>query len=260
MNEKPMPHFTTPPLMEVVVGVTFKAISDFKLPHFGMFWETVRDHYPNFELAPIAGDFEEILEEATGAPLPRFLMVSKEDDQVLQLQRNRLVFNWRKRGGDYPNFEAVYKSFAEHYKNLGEFLKSHDISLPGIGQCELAYVNHIPKGEGWEIPADAAAIFPIVGWNNHDAKIVTNPSAINWQNMFDMPDNLGSLLLKVQTAVRRVDGQPILAFELVARGGEEAVAPIGMDAWFKAAHYSIGVAFSEFTDDKVQVDRWGRQK
>jgi len=41
-NDKPMPSYENPPVIEVVCGVQFKPIKNFLSVHFGAYWETIK--------------------------------------------------------------------------------------------------------------------------------------------------------------------------------------------------------------------------
>ena len=50
-----LPSYKVPPVIEVVCGINFKSIEQFKAPHFGLFWQKVRDEFPTLKHATPLG-------------------------------------------------------------------------------------------------------------------------------------------------------------------------------------------------------------
>jgi len=48
--ERQLPEFERPPVSEVVISMGFTPIERWGIPHFGLFWQTIRTEYPQFEV------------------------------------------------------------------------------------------------------------------------------------------------------------------------------------------------------------------
>src|SRR5689334_18752740 len=116
MNESsPMPVFRNPPIAEVVCGVTFKPLKSLLAPHLGLFWAMVRSDFPTCRevepLMPVFETFDEspAVQDFTLPLLPRVWFVSKDQNGIIQIQRDRLLQNWRKvrLTDEYPRYTKV---------------------------------------------------------------------------------------------------------------------------------------------------------
>jgi len=47
-----LPRFDQPPVIETFLGVQFTPITGWDIPFFGIFWETIREQYPKYKVAP----------------------------------------------------------------------------------------------------------------------------------------------------------------------------------------------------------------
>src|SRR5258707_9734421 len=99
----PLPSYKNPPVDEVVCGFKFDPLSQLKVAHIGLLWERFRGEFPNVQhAAPISNDGSILVDETTGIPLPRVWFISKADNELIQFQPDRLYYNWRHRGDNYP--------------------------------------------------------------------------------------------------------------------------------------------------------------
>src|SRR2546428_11952886 len=108
--------YDDPPVVEIVLGVEFAPLEKWEIPHFGLFWNRIQTRYPRFEInPPLASDVERPRLEFKQAQLPRVELVSKPqvrcwflndaNTELIQVQYDRFVHNWRKVLGSetYPH-------------------------------------------------------------------------------------------------------------------------------------------------------------
>src|SRR5690606_26028906 len=93
-------------------------------------------------------------------PECRLQMVSEDDQWLCQVQRDRLVVNWRKRTDSYPRFGATWQRMQQAWRDWLEFLKAESLPFPTPRLWEITYVNRIPQGPLWKTPEDWATVFP----------------------------------------------------------------------------------------------------
>ena len=157
--------FDHPPVSEVICGIGFKELSGFEAPQMGLFWNAIRSEFPIAEgrgpIVPPGGEFTIELSPETAAPI-RFFLRSKNRAELVQVQSNRLLYNWLKTesGNPYPRFRGVIKRFRFVRRRFERFLKANSFEAPAIRELRLEYLNNIPSGEGWKNLGDLSKLFP----------------------------------------------------------------------------------------------------
>jgi uncharacterized protein (TIGR04255 family) len=261
--------FERPPIDEVVCSTQFIPLDQLRVPHFGLLWERFRDEYPECEdVAPLLGVIERpdgpVLEEPIGDAsrlLPRVWFFQPSGPGLIQVQRDRFLVNWRKRGSldVYPGFESVTGRFRRHLQEFETFLSEYSIGSPSMLQYELTYIDIIAQGEGWATQDDIPRVLPDLTWQSRAAGVFGEPEALHSQVAFALPQESGRLHVSVQLARRRSDGVPVLRLEFTARGMAQDSSRESMWGWFGLAHESIDRAFLELTSEEVQRRVWHRK-
>lgn len=255
-----LPSYRNPPVVEVVCGVSFEAINELKGPHFGLFWADVLDEYPNCEEAARLGFDEKLISAEKGFPMPRLWLISRDGNILIQLQNDRFLCNWRKvNSADiYPRYDTVIEVFKRNFGKFELFLAEQNIGSLSVTDCELTYINHIAKGEGWESLADIGSVFDDLGWANIE-RFLPAPTTLVWAAVFSMPEDAGNLHAKLQSATRRIDNRPVITLELTARGLGGDKSPEGLWKWFDVAHEWIVEGFTDLTTEAMH-SLWERER
>ena len=279
MSERPpnLPDFEKPPVTEVVLGVQFKTDKPLRVPHLGLFWQTVRDAFPDFrEQPPLAPEIEllepGVLEapqaQATigirigpGAiPAPRCWFVDPPGNKLIQLQSDRFLHNWRKVTGkeEYPHYEAIRDEFIARWREFVSFLNDADLGAPTVTQAELTYVNHIPKDSCWSEADDMPKVFSCL-------KRVDEPALFGPMEIMEfairrrLPDNRGRLHVTAAPACHIKDKSIMIRMVLTARG------PVGDNSddaildWMRMGRVEIVNSFTALTAPEAHKF-WGRIK
>ena len=106
----PLPDFERPPVIEVALSVQFKRLEALRSAHLGLLWAKFRpEGFPRTEdHAPLEPAFERfdpnLLRTQLGIevrasdlpPLPRVWFLNEAGSELIQIQRDRFVHNWRK--------------------------------------------------------------------------------------------------------------------------------------------------------------------
>lgn len=256
----PLPSYKQPPVDEVVCGLRFEPLLQLKVPHIGLLWEKFRQEYPLLQHAmPIATDTL-IVDEATGAPLPRIWFISKADNELMQFQLDRFYYNWRRRGDDYPRYPSIIKKFKKAKSHLDTFTKELQLGTIKPLECELTYINHISKEQGWESIDDLPKVIRDFTWQKQKHSFLPAPANVAWQVRFPLPDGKGWLNVKLNQAKRKVDGVPILILELTAKGLGEEATETALRNWFDLAHEWIVRGFTDLTTKETQETIWKRER
>lgn len=260
-NQPLLPSYKTPPVIEVICDVTFQALDGLKGPHFGLFWHNIRDEYPECDQYIRLGLAGKISDADTIFPLPRFWFVSKDKNFLIQLQDDRFIFNWRQVDAQdvYPRYGLVIERFKMELKRFETFVIEQELGALGIKECELTYINVIPQGDGWDNLSDIGSIFKDLDWVQRDQRFLRDPQTCLWSTSFSLPEDFGSLHVKLHNATRRIDNRPLLRFELNARGLGGDTSHDAIWRWFDLAHEWIVKGFTDLTTERMHKI-WKRER
>ena len=251
--------YENPPIDEIVCGIRFDSLKQLQSAHFGILWQKFRPDFPKTEDQNLIGPVsEEDLGNSDKMPLPRVWLVHKNENELIQLQRNRFLHNWRKRRPDdkYPGYETVVENFERYLSHFEEFLLEENLGNLVVREYELTYIDLIPKGHGWENPSDLAKIFPNLLSRTRQSVLLNGVQGINWQTIFGLPNNVGQLIVSIRNAQRVSDDQPIICIEFKALSSG-SYKPIR--GWFNTAHNTITEFFSNLVNNEIQEKFWGRK-
>lgn len=266
-----LPDYTSPPVTEVALGVQFNGIGGFLAPHFGVVWERFRDEFPVIEeRPPIPASFETFGQNPTlpliefqvvASPMLRVFFINRENTQLLQVQRDRFVHNWRKTGeGDkYPRFERMIETFRASFQGFIDVVNALGLGPVTANQCEVTYLNQIPMQPGETASAAFDRLFghfimPLV------LEDLQRPEdgRFSLRYIIRGPQEapVGRLHIAAEPALR-ADGVPIVHLSLVARGRPTTPDPGGTVEFLTLGRRHIVRAFSKVTSKKMQ-EAWGR--
>ena len=266
-----LPSYEEPPVIEVACGIVFEPLNDLLVPHFGLLWERFRKEYPQCQEVPPLAAAIESFEEARGQrlrievgtlpPLPRVWFQHETGSGLIQLQRDRFHYNWRKFGpaDAYPRFENVIENFRQHFDQLESFLRENNLSNIRPVQYELTYINHIEQKEAMPHLSNIGITFPDFSWRSNKERFLPDPEAVHWQTIFPLPDQAGRLHITINNGKRVHDKKAILNLEITARGIPAAAPKDKMWHWFDLAHEWIVQGFTDLTSNSAQKE-WKRLK
>lgn len=268
------PSFGNPPVSEVVCCIYFQEIGALQVAHVSRLWDRLRHQYTSTEtVSPLPAVVAESTPDAMiqfqiGAVdagfFPRVWFVSEGGDFLVQVQRDRLIVNWRQledRQTAYPSFGTVRDRFAEAHDAFVSFLEAESLGrLDLIGQ-ELIYVNTFPWGREMDGAHDVEAVMPSLRWR----EALTGSSGkqlvgLNWNAQLALPEGSGDLHISVATVHRRIDGKGATRLTFVARKFSPSLATESMWGWFDTAHGTIVATFLDVTSADVQDRIWERRR
>ena len=217
-------------------------------------------------MGPVSERFDDIsqvsIEIQNVPPLPRVWFIRGKGNEIIQVQRDRFLHNWRKMDNkdEYPRFDKVKKGFWDGLLHFKNFLSEN--ALGGIEplQYETTYINHIPQGEGWHQLGDIGKIFPDFSFRTQTDRFLPAPTGMNWHTSFLLPQTAGRLHVRIRYAKLRDTGKPLLILELTVRGIGEDRSPEAMDSWFDVAREWIVRGFADLTGNEVQKEIWKRKR
>jgi len=263
-----LPKYGKPPVVELVCGILFESLSKFLAPHMGLLWEVFKTEYPNIRqmmpLAPLIEGFDATPRSvgplSDDFPLhPRVWFETKDGTGLIQVQRDRFLYNWKKvkPEDEYLHYEHVIGQFKNCLSQFESFLHDNELGEIKPIQYELTYVNHIPKGEGWNKLNEVGKVFPDISWRNGTNRFLTELEGMNVQTSFRLPERQGRLHAAIRYGIRQPD-QAILLLDLTCRGIGEDRSRSAMWQWFDLAHQWIVRGFADLTSAEMQESTWRR--
>jgi len=259
-----LPNYARPPVIEVAVGVQFAPLTEFSVGHVGLYWATIRETFSRVEeQAPIAY----FVEPPHGAwePPPRFQLMDKPElprawfldasgNRLIQVQRDRFLHNWRKvnPSDEYPRFPAVREDFLRYWEGFNAFLEENHLR-PQPDQCELTYVNHLKKDEGWSTITDLGKVFTTFVWQTRFG-FLPGPESARWSLRFLLPDKQGRLHIDVVPVRVPPQNDVAIRFSLTARGRPQGEFNTdSMNDWFTMAREWIVRGFVDLVDKNTDA-------
>ena len=262
--------FARPPIDEVVLSVLFKNLDKLLAPHLGEIWgEFKKDKFVHiFEQPPVIPAVEKFTNPIGDAQLrignvpelPRIWFVHENGSQILQVQRDRFTFNWRKTDSDqkYPGFSTIYENFENFYNRFHLTIKKLHIGSVTPLQYELTYIDQLMSGESWNSINDIGQIYNIFFDSSQSDHFWEGAESVNFRTSFIVPNLHSRLHIAISNRVKMPEEIYTLQTDFTLRGFPENMEnEIG--TWFKLAHDHIREKFiSMFTED-IQTQVWGRK-
>lgn len=271
-----LPDFVNPPLTEVALSVEFEPTKKFGPAEIGAYWgQILKAKFPRREVHPPLASVREHFERPPHAqqlkveilselPTPRFWFLNEPGTELIQVQGDRFVHNWRKQkdADVYPRFENVRQTFKEELDRLGSFLETECSASMTPVQCEVTYLNHIVYGPELR-PGQVEEI--ISTWRKaYSDTFLKEPEHVHLGFKYVIMDPasrkpVGRLHVNVNPAFSTPGGAPILVISLTARGnpvnGQDSEAVI---KFFNIGREWIVRAFASVTTPKMHKI-WGRK-
>ena len=251
-------YFKKPPVNEVVIATRFGPTLELRSEHIGLFWSQIRNEFPIIKQQPPV-DMVHFSNEIF--PMPRYWFIAKDEAVVIQVQKNAIMFNWRRPddGATYPRYRSIKPRFDRYFAMFQDFIcKEVSQDEITIDLCELTYVNTIQQCRFWRGPQDTNKILPSfsslsIGIDDYDL------SDVNCNFFFHATGEL-----RLQVGVRSgvsVTGPnvPILVFEIKATEQVGNITKSKADAWIDRAHMAVMDCFLGMTSQSIQTEYWGRE-
>jgi len=184
-------------------------------------------------------------------PAGRCWFLSEDELQLIQVQPDRFVMNWRKLETDavYPRYTSLRERFLRELEDFLDFIKDEELGEFHPLQCEVTYVNHIFQGSGWETRADLPKVLTVWSGDTSDDSLPPIEEArLHWQYRMEEGDApVGRLHIQLQPAVRTLDRMPLLSLTLIGRGPPPPDGIPGVLAFADRAHEWIVRGFTSIT-------------
>lgn len=234
------------PINELILGVQYKNPT-LSCNDIVKIYDLFKNEYPEIQELPSLPSITE------GCDIPQLKVsnnftsrkhfISNKKDHLIQIQTDRILFNWRKGSEDdtYPRFEKVYYFFSEILKKINTNIKNEHL----YNQYELSYINHILLQEFALKNYELNSILNILN-AAHSYRNITFEYSIPYENIG------GALSVSLKSAFRKHDKEKLFVLEMTCRGFSEA----NIKKWFLMAHKNLLNYFSSILTDKAK-QVWG---
>ena len=263
-----LPDFDNPPVTETVLGVQFTPLSKFEVPHYGRYWTKIKEEYDRFEVQPaIAGTVDErgldakpgqIFINFPGGPTLRCWFMDKSQTNLIQVQRDRFILNWRKVRGDerYPHYENIRPKFAQEWDRFCAVLTEEGIETPKVNQCEVTYVNHIEFDS--ELTGGSELKRFIASWSGATSgDFLPKVDKVGLNTSYVMDGNNGRLRISMQPVLRLLDGMEVLQLDVSATGRPASSKTLDLLEWMDKGREWVVKGFADFTTKEMH-GKWRR--
>jgi uncharacterized protein (TIGR04255 family) len=264
-DEVPLPRFRKPPVSEVAVGVQFPAVLN--PVHLGLYYQRVKARFPKFQVQPpVTPSFETfgaspimafgIQMQTTMGLQPRMWFLSEDENSLIQLQSDRLLFNWRSglRGSPYPHFDAVHAEFERAFDELETLAEAEGITGMTVNQCEVLYVNPLPTANTGVPLSAPEKIFRI--WSDNLGVEWKEPQEdLSFTVRYRLNDEEGKPFGRLTAAVLSSSSAPHISpgfqLEMTARGVPQGTGREGIAAFHDHGHRAIVRCFAAVTTPEM---------
>jgi len=238
----PLEHLDDAPIEEVACGIGFNPIAALDPLVVGSYWRERATDFPGHELRTPIRDAAAMMDLIGAVPPIRAMLVSRDDQFVIQLQPDRFFLNWRRRNEGYPRFNKR----DEKQGVLGRAMREYDLfsafcartfgDAPVPKSIELAKIDVIREGVYWNDLDQVAEILPCL----RDFIAFTKSGKPSLLLRFNEPRAGG--VVQVNAALGESRSARVLTLE--TRLSRELGAGAGMEATFREANVELNHVFA----------------
>jgi uncharacterized protein (TIGR04255 family) len=274
-----LPRFERAPVVEVALSAQFQNLPKLTVGHLGLLWGIFRERFPNAEQhAPIPHVVERKgVRQAPNPPqislladselIPRMWMVSADGNELVQVQADRFIRNWRKYRSPharYPHYEEYIRPcFIEDYSRFETFVRDEGLGDLAVDQCEVTYVNHIHSEGVWSTHGQLQKVFRCYSGPLDTTISAADGVAIKMSHPINVAEQfIGRLTMEITAGFvppSAGDGEPVPIFMLqfVARGRPREAGIKGILDFFDLGRRMIVSTFASVTTPEMH-NAWRR--
>jgi len=270
-----LPDFERPPVSEVALSLQFEALNNLRGPVLGLLWGAFKNRYPKVEEHP---PLEPVIERFGGAdvmrnvkvqfqildapPPARVWFMNNEGTELLQVQQDRFVHNWRKTKSEdeYPRYTYLRTKLIEELQLFLAFVEEEKIGKVVFNQTEVTFVNSIVSGEGWERHGQLDNVLTIHSGSYSD-DFFKEPENVQTALRYVIPGAdqtpLGRLHISVVPVISLQNKKPAFNLTIIARCGPDG----SLDDTLRCldiCHRWVVKGFASITTKEMHLV-WGRQ-
>lgn len=253
-----LPHFESPPVVEVACCVVFERIDALLTPHVGKLWTRFETDFPGCEetmpLLTLAN-----LATLDKPLLPRVWFTSLDETRVIQVQRDRFTYNWRQktRADVYPRYRKLVEEYRQRLGTFLDFVAEVGGAEPKPVGVELTYVNQVPIDPTMSARDNFHRVLPDFSWRDDSSRYLPVPESINWTTTFLMEQGRLHLNVKAPAVSPVYPSTSVIAFDWTARGTVQGhITRDEIFNWLELAHVWIVRGFEDITGEYMRRAIW----
>lgn len=262
-----MPDVPRPPVSEVVHSIALArqpALSGPMLPSVLGDWFVSHprvESAPPYEIPPEPANLAASaqgprIQLMSASPLPRYWLISDDDQELIQAQPDYLALNWRNQSdvNDYPGYPEMRERFHRLLRAAEDGLSKHQGALKPI-RAELTYINTIGLDRKWPSHHDTGKVIRI----SLPPEISYERIGFTYSNPLTGPNGefAGRLHVTLNPAVDWIKQEPQLSLNLTARSADFSRQTVGEVLEFMdIAHSAIEEAFKNLISKEAH-QAWG---
>lgn len=261
--------FESPPVNEVYLSIQTKG-AVFPSADFGVLAKIFAVRFPKLNVQPKLDRLVEgkpvteaptITFELVNNPGQRFWLISSDDTRVIQVQEDRFVYNWRRRGVDpeYPRYHIIRTEFEREIRALLSELQLGDSDLADF--CEVSYTNHINVPGSEDPRASIHRIFRHFGAIDLGlSKVTLEESSFVWTFAVknEQDEFVGRMRIIAGPAFKTSTGKFIIQNQISFRGRPANASLSSALEFCDRGHFAIVTAFDRITTPEMHAI-WGKR-
>ena len=176
----------------------------------------------------------------------RRFFINDNEDKLIQLQSDRLLFNWRKNSekDEYPKFTSVLNEFLSVYNKI---ISETQNGFEKLNQLEITFIDHIFLKD-FELKS-----FQLNEIFNHFT-FKDDIRSVDCNFTFPQETINGNLTLGIRSAVSNKDQSQLIACDTTCRGS--LVNNESMTDWYNRSHSILLDFFVDlFTEKSKEIWR-----
>ena len=275
MSDDRLPRFRKAPVAEVAFGVQFQA-PVLSAPHLLQYFDRLKARFPKIQFQPplppafetfgpasplvlpivpfLFGSFQGMA--GPQMPSPRMWISSADDSMLIQLQQDRLHFNWRAGANlerPYPHYDALHAEFERALDELEALVKAEGLAALAANQCDLLYVNPIPSSRTGIPTSEPHRVFRT--WRDQVGEewreSLEDLSFIARYRLVDRDGNPFGRLTAALGSGWAPDNSTTFQLEMLARGRPLEEGRAGIAAFHDEGHRAIVRCFAAITTPEM---------
>jgi uncharacterized protein (TIGR04255 family) len=259
-----LPEFDNPPVVEMAIGVQFRALPGLRGLNLAPLQATWRKQYPWTEeqppLAPVVeGDppgLGQLQLSLLPVPIVRQWFLSESGSQLVQVQPDRLLVNWRagQPPEEYPRYSHMRSVFEARFGELASFVSENGLGDLDVVQAELSYINVIKGSRDEQGRVERF----LKGWSGTRGHHLDPPEQARVTLTYLVPGvGIPPVRLYVEVSPAQLTtGEPVLFFTLTVRGNPGGHGLQESLKFLDEAHSHLVRSFAELTTDSMHK-LWG---
>lgn len=267
-----LPSYINPPLREVSLTVSVNGLG-LRAVDLGQIWDLFKTDFPSVaEHAPTPNIIESLDRRESAPqvsfqlldrpPVPRIWMLNDDESELIQIQTDRVSFNWRKIKGDeeYPRYPHIKQQFENAYAKILQYVGNEglvDKQPVAAIQSEISYINELPVGQVG-VHGDPDSVLRV--WRPLESPQLGAAEDVRFVSRHIVPTDRRTsgarLLIDLQPATKPETMEPVYVLNLTVRGAPAAGTYTAVLDFMDMGHELIVRTFAGLTTPESQ-EKWG---